>query len=188
MRNLGAARRFLMSLRVSSIVPAHRHDGSGGEPAYKCRLKLQLHASLSRYSKFGRHRQRCMCSAPRRSAMPTAAVTAPLSWRRRHWRPCRGWRRWCHAPDCTLGASLAFSHTTPKLRALVVPKDPGRPAQAAPASECEAACAHYRPVRLSWAKLLKCVLAATQLEYKSVCAEASLSRSTWRIARIAAPS
>jgi len=29
------------------------------------------------------------------------------------------------------------------------------PAQAAPSAECEATCAHHRPVRLSWAKLLK---------------------------------
>ena len=29
------------------------------------------------------------------------------------------------------------------------------PAQAAPPAECEAICAHHRPVRLSWARLLK---------------------------------
>ena len=29
------------------------------------------------------------------------------------------------------------------------------PAQAAKPAECEAGCAHHRPVRLSWAKLLK---------------------------------
>jgi len=40
-----------------------------------------------------------------------------------------------------------------KLRALVVPQDAGSPAQAAPAAA--APCAHHRPVRLSWAKLLK---------------------------------
>jgi len=40
-----------------------------------------------------------------------------------------------------------------KLRALVVPQDAGSPAQAAPAAK--APCAHHRPVRLSWAKLLK---------------------------------
>jgi hypothetical protein len=44
-----------------------------------------------------------------------------------------------------------------KLRALVVPQEPQAPAQAAPPAECEANCAHHRPVRLSWAKLLKCV-------------------------------
>ena len=42
-----------------------------------------------------------------------------------------------------------------KLRALVVPQEAQAPAQAAPAAECEAGCAHHRPVRLSWAKLLK---------------------------------
>jgi len=42
-----------------------------------------------------------------------------------------------------------------KLRALVVPQDAGSPAQAAP--EAEAPCRHHRPVRLSWAKLLKWV-------------------------------
>jgi len=45
-----------------------------------------------------------------------------------------------------------------KLRAQVVPQDPEPPAQAAPPAECEPTCAHYRPVRLSWAKLLKRVL------------------------------
>ena len=34
-------------------------------------------------------------------------------------------------------------------------------AQAAPPAECEAICAHHRPVRLSWARLLKRVLATT---------------------------
>ncbi len=42
-----------------------------------------------------------------------------------------------------------------KLRALVVPQEPEPPAQAAPPAACEAACAHHRPMRLSWAKLLK---------------------------------
>jgi len=45
-----------------------------------------------------------------------------------------------------------------KLRAQVVPQEPEPPAQAAqaaPPAACEATCAHHRPVRLSWAKLLK---------------------------------
>ena len=42
-----------------------------------------------------------------------------------------------------------------KMRALVVPQEPEPPAQAAPLAECEAICAHHRPVRLSWAQLLK---------------------------------
>jgi len=37
----------------------------------------------------------------------------------------------------------------------VVPQELEPPAQAAPPAECEATCAHHRPVRLSWAKLLK---------------------------------
>jgi len=52
-----------------------------------------------------------------------------------------------------------------KLRAQVVPRvvpqEPEPPAQATPPAECEAPCARHRPVRLSWAKLLKRVLAAT---------------------------
>ena len=40
-----------------------------------------------------------------------------------------------------------------KLRTQVVPQDPEPPAQAAPAAE--AICAHHRPVRPNWAKLLK---------------------------------
>ena len=42
-----------------------------------------------------------------------------------------------------------------KLRALVVPQEPEAPAQEAKPAECEVNCAHHRPVRLSWAKLLK---------------------------------
>ena len=46
-----------------------------------------------------------------------------------------------------------------KLRALVVPQvvpqEREPPVQVAPPAECEAPCAHHRPVRLSWAKLLK---------------------------------
>ena len=52
-----------------------------------------------------------------------------------------------------------------KLRALVVPQEvpqgPEPAAQAAQPAECKANCAHHRPVRLSWAKLLKRVLATT---------------------------
>jgi len=44
-----------------------------------------------------------------------------------------------------------------KLRAMVVPQGPEPAAPATPPAECEANCAHHRPVRLSWAKLLKCV-------------------------------
>jgi hypothetical protein len=42
-----------------------------------------------------------------------------------------------------------------KLRALVVPQEAEAPPQAAPPAECEANCVYNRPVRLSWAKLLK---------------------------------
>ena len=42
-----------------------------------------------------------------------------------------------------------------KLRAQVVPQQPEPPAPAKPPTDCEAACVHHRPVRLSWAKLLK---------------------------------
>jgi len=42
-----------------------------------------------------------------------------------------------------------------KMRALVVPQAPVAPAQAAQPAACEADCAHHRPVRLSWARLLK---------------------------------
>ena len=42
-----------------------------------------------------------------------------------------------------------------KLRAQLVPQEPAQPAQAIQPAECEANCAHRRPVRLSWAKLLK---------------------------------
>ena len=42
-----------------------------------------------------------------------------------------------------------------KMRSQVVPQQPEPPAPAAPPAECEASCAHHRPVRLSWARLLK---------------------------------
>ena len=42
-----------------------------------------------------------------------------------------------------------------KLRALVVPQEPEAPAQAAPPAECEAICAHHRPTRMNWARMLK---------------------------------
>ncbi len=42
-----------------------------------------------------------------------------------------------------------------KLRALVVPRVPEAPERAAKPAECDENCAHHRPVRLSWAKLLK---------------------------------
>jgi hypothetical protein len=42
-----------------------------------------------------------------------------------------------------------------KLRAMVVPQGPEPPAQTASPDGCEANCTHHRPVRLSWAKLLK---------------------------------
>ena len=46
-----------------------------------------------------------------------------------------------------------------KLRALVVPQAPEPAAPATPRAECEGNCAHHRPVRLGWAKLLKRVFA-----------------------------
>ena len=48
-----------------------------------------------------------------------------------------------------------------KLRAMGVPREPVAPAQTAPPAESEANSAHHPPVRLSWARLLKRVLAAT---------------------------
>ena len=48
-----------------------------------------------------------------------------------------------------------------KLRAQGVPQEPEAAAREAKPAECEASCARHRLVRLSWAKLLKRVLAAT---------------------------
>ena len=42
-----------------------------------------------------------------------------------------------------------------KLRAMVVPQGPNDGAEAAQPAECTPNCAHPRPVRLSWARLLK---------------------------------
>ena len=44
-----------------------------------------------------------------------------------------------------------------KLRAQIVPQAPEPPAQAVQPAVCGANCAHHRPMRLSWAKLLKWV-------------------------------
>ena len=61
------------------------------------------------------------------------------------------------------GVLAPSSTTSAKLRELLapqevpqeVPQEPEAPAQEAKPAECEANCAHLRPVRLSWAKLLK---------------------------------
>ncbi|MFN9744821.1 MAG: hypothetical protein ACK57B_04150 [Betaproteobacteria bacterium] len=77
-----------------------------------------------------------------------------------------------------------------KLRPLVVPQGPEvqeQPAEVVVADECEVETVQARPHRISWARLLKRVLAATQLEYKLVCAEAPLSTSSCGAARTAAP-
>jgi hypothetical protein len=42
-----------------------------------------------------------------------------------------------------------------KLRALVVPQGPDEGAKQAKPPQCETNCAHHRPVRLSWTRLLK---------------------------------
>ncbi len=56
-----------------------------------------------------------------------------------------------------------------ELRALVVPQDPEAP-EAKPA-ECEAHCAHHRPVRLSWAKFLKRVFDLDLEQCPNCCGE-----------------
>ena len=48
-----------------------------------------------------------------------------------------------------------------RLRALAVTQEPEPPAQATSPAEREPNCTHHRPARLSWAKLLRRVLAAT---------------------------
>ena len=53
------------------------------------------------------------------------------------------------------GLLAPSSTTSAKLRAPVVPQEAEAPAQAVPPADCEGNCAHHRPVRLSWAKLLK---------------------------------
>ena len=53
------------------------------------------------------------------------------------------------------GVLAPSSTNSAKLRALVVPQEPEPPAHAVPPTECEANGAHHRPVRLSWARLLK---------------------------------
>jgi len=75
-----------------------------------------------------------------------------------------------------------------ELRALVVPHGPEAVTGKSELTATEPGCAHGRPARISWARLLKRVLATTKLEYKLVFAEASLSRSTSNTARTAAAS
>ena len=50
----------------------------------------------------------------------------------------------------------------------MVPQEPEPPAPAAQPAECEVTCAHHRPVRLSWARLLKRVF-AVDLEHCPNC-------------------
>ena len=63
-----------------------------------------------------------------------------------------------------------------KLRSLVVPQglpgDEEAPGVGASGVQCEAETAQVGPGRISWARLLKRVLATTSLEYKPVFAEA----------------
>jgi hypothetical protein len=58
-----------------------------------------------------------------------------------------------------------------KLRAQVVPHEVERPTRATAPVECEAICAHHRPVRLSWAKLINRVL-EIDMEHCPQCGEA----------------
>ena len=53
------------------------------------------------------------------------------------------------------GVLAPLSTTSAKLHAPVVLQEREAPAQEAAPAGCEANCAHHRPVRLSWAKLLK---------------------------------
>ena len=64
--------------------------------------------------------------------------------------------------DARCGADdrQALEHNA-KLRALVVPQSPKPAIQELMPSACEPNCAHHRPVRLSWTKLLKWVLDLT---------------------------
>ena len=48
-----------------------------------------------------------------------------------------------------------------KLRALVVPAEPAEDAGVSELAAAEPSCVHRKPARLSWARLLKRVLAAT---------------------------
>ena len=66
------------------------------------------------------------------------------------------------------GVLAPSSTTSAKLRALVVPQVPEAPAQTTQPAACEASCAHHRPVRLSWAKLLKRVF-EIDMEYCPNC-------------------
>jgi len=54
------------------------------------------------------------------------------------------------------------------LRAMLVLQGPDEPTNAAQPAECEANCARHRPVRLSWARLIKRVF-ALDLEHCPKC-------------------
>ena len=47
------------------------------------------------------------------------------------------------------GVLAPSSTTSAKLRALALPEEPEAPAQEAKPAQCEAICAHHRPVRLN---------------------------------------
>ena len=69
-----------------------------------------------------------------------------------------------------------------KLRELVVPQVPEAPEQAATSAECDANCAHHRPVHPSWAKLLKRVF-DLDLEHCPNCGGESGSSGQMDVAR-----
>ena len=50
---------------------------------------------------------------------------------------------------------MACWHPTPSCARWWCRKGPDEATQAAPPAACESNCAHHRPVRLSWARLLK---------------------------------
>jgi len=50
---------------------------------------------------------------------------------------------------------MVFWHPMPRCARKQCRKGPSRPRRPPPTAECEATCAHHRPARLSWAKLLK---------------------------------
>lgn len=70
---------------------------------------------------------------------------------------CSGWWRWCpsHATPAADALLLGLPAPNATLPAMVVRRRPEAPTQAEPPADGEASCAHHRPVRPSWASLLK---------------------------------
>ncbi len=91
--------------------------------------------------------------------MPPSTAESMFCTEGRYPIPVRGGQAMICVNDMSEPTHMPLSSpNVSQLRAQVVPQEPEQPeppTQVATPAECEATCTHHRPVRLSWAKLLK---------------------------------